>query len=30
MKEITYIDGDATNPKGNGNKIIVHVCNGTT
>lgn len=26
---ITYIQGDATNPNGIGNKIIVHVCNDT-
>ncbi len=27
MSEITYIKGDATTPVGDGNKIIVHVCN---
>jgi len=27
MKEISYITGDATNPIGQGNKIICHVCN---
>ena len=27
MKRIEYITGDATQPKGDGNKIIVHVCN---
>lgn len=27
MKTIHYIKGDATNPKGNGNKIIAHICN---
>ncbi|CAM1343718.1 macro domain-containing protein [Tenacibaculum amylolyticum] len=27
MKKIKYIKGDATNPIGEGNKIIVHVCN---
>jgi O-acetyl-ADP-ribose deacetylase (regulator of RNase III) len=27
MKEINYITGDATNPIGNGNKIICHICN---
>jgi O-acetyl-ADP-ribose deacetylase (regulator of RNase III) len=27
MKSITYIKGDATNPQGVGNKIIVHICN---
>ncbi|MCF3112067.1 hypothetical protein LL912_24985 [Niabella sp. CC-SYL272] len=27
MMEINYIKGDATNPTGSGNKIIVHVCN---
>ena len=27
MKEIIYIKGDATCPAGDGNKIIVHVCN---
>lgn len=27
MTEIKYVDGDATQPIGNGNKIIVHVCN---
>ncbi len=26
-KEITYIKGDATSPKQDGNKIIIHVCN---
>jgi O-acetyl-ADP-ribose deacetylase (regulator of RNase III) len=25
--EITYVKGDATAPKSNGNKIIVHICN---
>jgi O-acetyl-ADP-ribose deacetylase (regulator of RNase III) len=25
--EIHYITGDATNPQGTGNKIIVHICN---
>jgi O-acetyl-ADP-ribose deacetylase (regulator of RNase III) len=25
--DINYIKGDATNPTGNGNKIIVHICN---
>lgn len=27
MKEIIYLKGDATNPKAEGNKIIVHICN---
>jgi len=27
MNRIEYIDGDATQPKGEENKIIVHVCN---
>ena len=27
MKTITYLKGDATAPKTEGNKIIVHVCN---
>lgn len=27
MKTIHYIKGDATNPRGNGNKIIAHICN---
>jgi O-acetyl-ADP-ribose deacetylase (regulator of RNase III) len=27
MAEVNYIIGDATNPKIEGNKIIVHVCN---
>lgn len=27
MKEIKYLKGDATQPSGNENKIIVHVCN---
>lgn len=27
MSKITYIEGDATRPKGKGNKIIVHCCN---
>ena len=27
MKDITYLKGDATNPKAEGNKIIVHICN---
>lgn len=27
MKPINYIKGDATNPIGNGNKIIIHCCN---
>jgi len=27
MLEIIYTNGDATNPSGDGNKIIVHVCN---
>lgn len=27
MKDIQYIKGDATNPLGNDNKIIVHICN---
>jgi O-acetyl-ADP-ribose deacetylase (regulator of RNase III) len=27
MGTITYIKGDATQPQGNGNKIIAHVCN---
>jgi len=27
MSKITYIKGDATKPIGDGNKIIVHVCN---
>lgn len=27
MKTIHYIKGDATNPKGNGSKIIAHICN---
>jgi O-acetyl-ADP-ribose deacetylase (regulator of RNase III) len=25
--EIRYVKGDATNPIGQGNKVIVHVCN---
>ena len=25
--DINYLNGDATNPTGNGNKIIVHICN---
>ncbi|MEJ2882283.1 macro domain-containing protein [Pedobacter sp. GR22-6] len=27
MAEITYINGDATNPAVEGNRIIVHICN---
>lgn len=27
MNNIQYIKGDATNPKGNGKKLIIHVCN---
>lgn len=27
MKNIIYLKGDATNPKAEGNKIIVHICN---
>ncbi len=27
MKEINYLKGDATNPLGKDNKIIVHICN---
>lgn len=27
MKDIIYLKGDATNPKAEGNKIIVHICN---
>ncbi|MGW2182709.1 macro domain-containing protein [Streptomyces sp. NPDC001732] len=27
MREITYVQGDATAPQGGGVKIIVHVCN---
>ncbi|MFC3160031.1 macro domain-containing protein [Chryseobacterium arachidis] len=27
MKTITYLKGDATNPKTEGNKIITHICN---
>jgi len=27
MKELNYIIGDATNPTGQGNKIICHICN---
>jgi O-acetyl-ADP-ribose deacetylase (regulator of RNase III) len=27
MKDITYIQGDATNPMGEGNKLIIHICN---
>ena len=27
MSKINYVIGDATNPQGNGNKIIVHICN---
>lgn len=27
MKDIKYIRGDATNPIGSGNKIIIHCCN---
>ncbi|GGB78083.1 Appr-1-p processing protein [Flavobacterium suaedae] len=27
MKDINYIKGDATQPIGEGNKIIVHICN---
>lgn len=29
MKTITYLKGDATNPKVEGNKIIAHICNST-
>jgi len=25
--DIKYIKGDATNPAGEGNKLIVHICN---
>lgn len=27
MAEITYIEGDATTPRGNDNKVIAHICN---
>lgn len=27
MAELKFIEGDATNPLGTGNKIIVHICN---
>lgn len=27
-EEIKYIKGDATQPNGEGNKMIVHICNG--
>jgi len=27
VKDILYINGDATRPEGQGNRIIVHVCN---
>lgn len=27
MEKIKYLKGDATRPEGNGNKIIVHICN---
>ncbi len=27
MESINYIKGDATNPVGTGNKLIVHICN---
>lgn len=27
MESINYIKGDATNPQGLGNKLIVHICN---
>jgi O-acetyl-ADP-ribose deacetylase (regulator of RNase III) len=27
MKDIIYLKGDATDPKAEGNKIIVHICN---
>ena len=27
MAKVNYIVGDATNPKKEGNKIIVHICN---
>lgn len=27
IKTITYLKGDATNPKTEGNKIIIHICN---
>ena len=27
MKKLTYVDGDATDPQGNGPKIIIHCCN---
>lgn len=27
MKSICYVEGDATQPQGEGNKIIAHVCN---
>ncbi|SHF75803.1 macro domain-containing protein [Pedobacter caeni] len=27
MKDIVYLKGDATDPKAEGNKIIVHICN---
>ncbi len=27
MAKVNYINGDATNPKKEGNKIIVHICN---
>jgi len=27
MKEIKYIQGDATNPISDGNKLLIHVCN---
>lgn len=27
MPELTYVDGDATDPVGDGPRIIAHVCN---
>jgi O-acetyl-ADP-ribose deacetylase (regulator of RNase III) len=27
LESINYIKGDATNPQGLGNKLIVHICN---
>lgn len=27
MSKINYVKGDATNPQGEGNKVIAHVCN---
>jgi O-acetyl-ADP-ribose deacetylase (regulator of RNase III) len=27
VHEVTYVDGDATDPRGDDNKIVAHVCN---